>query len=664
MTQLTPQQLVGLKRVSDAVPSPCGTWLATAVGRLNADGTLYIHDIWKVPLHVSLSDGGPPTQLTFGDTNDTSPCFRQDGSLGFLSNRSSETTDLSLGKPPTTQVWLLSFYEEKQPEVMTDELSGVDQFTFAASGNLLAVITGICNKDLTGDSQEESDSCDPSIRHYTTLPIRRYNQWVSSISPHLVVFDAEGNDRRDLTLKADVEHQDTGFDVSYDGRKIAIIVTNDAEDGSYDSALLVIDVLSEKSTVVGKQPLTNLKNPRFNASANAIACEHHIRSKTHLGKSDIWVVDLETEDIKTLAKNWDRMPLLAQWLGNEPSLIVTANDEGQIPIFCIDIETDTVKQITSRHAGGSYGKIHVIDNIGLVGIWSSFIHPPEPFLIEVWPDSRPTILSCLSGINKDEINTDILVENIYTEASDGTPVHSFLIKPEGANASLPTVFWIHGGPIYSWSDEWHWKLNPLIMATQGYASVLVHPRGSTGFGQVFVEDIRGNVWGEKCYTDIMAVVDKVSALECVDEGKMAVFGCSFGGYMTNWIGVNHTRFKCLVTQAGIFSLSSFCSATDFPEYWHRLLNMAEHPFNNLSDSDKYSPHRKIANWTSPTLIVHGEKDFRVPIDQSLALFESLLYHGNEAELIVFSNEGHGIRKPKNAEAWYGSIIKFLNKYMV
>ena len=133
--------------------------------------------------------------------------------------------------------------------------------------------------------------------------------------------------------------------------------------------------------------------------------------------------------------------------------------------------------------------------------------------------------------------------------------------------------------------------------------------------------------------------------------------------MTNWIGVNSNKFKCLITQAGIFSLSSFYSTTDFPAYWHRLLGMTDHPFNNLSDCDRYSPHRKIANWTSPTLIFHGEKDYRVPISQGLSLFEALLHYGNDAELVVFPDEGHGIGKPKNVEAWYEYTLKFLNKYM-
>jgi len=192
---------------------------------------------------------------------------------------------------------------------------------------------------------------------------------------------------------------------------------------------------------------------------------------------------------------------------------------------------------------------------------------------------------------------------------------------------------------------------------------LINPRGSTGFGREFVEGIWGNVWGERCYTDIMETVDYYSGKQGIDETKLAVFGCSFGGYMTNWIGANSGRFRCLITQAGIFSLSTYFSSTDIPTYWHRILNMANHPFDNLEECDRCSPHKRVSNWTSPTLIFHGEKDYCVPITEGLSLFEALKYHELDAELAIFTDEGHGITKPENTGAWYELIGEFLDKHM-
>jgi dipeptidyl aminopeptidase/acylaminoacyl peptidase len=662
MTTLTPKQLIELKRVSDVIPSPCGNYLVVAVGRLNENGTKYISDLWK----VSLTDDAPPVQLTFGESNDVYPCFRYDGALGFLSNRALDVIDVAAAKPPAVQVWLLSPLEGVELKPLTSELLGVEQFKFASAGNVLAIISGV---DLDALEHQENRavlyySKDSSVRRYTGLPVRRYNHWVSTISKHLIVFDSEGNDRRDLTLKATNEHESADFDVSSDGATIVITIESDGEDRNSDSTLLVIDMLSGSSSLLGRFPLTNLKNPQFSPDGCSIACEHHPRPKDHIGKPDLWAIDLDTRHIKTLTKNWDRSPELSGWTNDGQSLIVTAYDQGQIPVFCIGVETDTVQRITPEDRGGIYSNLHFIGKASLIGIWSSFTNPPEPFLINHLSESEPLVVASLSGANKNDINTNLSVESMFVEADDGVAIQAFLIKPESNSAGpLPTIFRIHGGPIYAWCDGWNWNLSPVITTAQGYASVLINPRGSTGFGQEFVEGIRGNVWGEKCYTDIMTVVDRVSALDCVNESKMAVFGFSFGGYMTNWIGVNSNKFKCLISQAGIFSLSSFYSATDFPAYWHRLLAMTDHPFNNLSDCDRYSPHRLIANWTSPALIFHGEKDYRVPISQSLSLFEALLHYGNEAELIVFPDEGHGIGKPKNVEAWYGYTLEFLQRHI-
>jgi tricorn protease-like protein len=320
MTKLTPKQLIELKRVADVTPSPCGAWLAVTVGRLNDEGTNYIHDLWK----VLLTDDSPTVQLTFGESNDTSPCFRCDGALGFLSNRSLDIPDLTVDETPTVQVWLLSFLEGAEPKTLTNELLGVEQFKFASAGNVLAVITGVDVEALEKYQDKEilRDEKDSSIRRYTALPIRRYNQWVSAISQHLVVFDSEGNDRRDLTLKSTIEHQNAGFDVSSDGSKMVITSESVGEDRNNDSTLLIIDMLSGSSSLLGRYPLTNLNNPQFSPDGRSIACEHHPRPKDHISKSDLWVIDLGTHNIKTLTKSWDRSPQLSGWIDNGQSLMV------------------------------------------------------------------------------------------------------------------------------------------------------------------------------------------------------------------------------------------------------------------------------------------------------------------------------------------------------
>jgi dipeptidyl aminopeptidase/acylaminoacyl peptidase len=256
-----------------------------------------------------------------------------------------------------------------------------------------------------------------------------------------------------------------------------------------------------------------------------------------------------------------------------------------------------------------------------------------------------------------DYGADVRREDLHVE-SDGVPVQYRLLLPKG-KGPFPTLFWIHGGPIGAFADGWHWRWNPLVFVSQGYAVVLPNPRGSTGFGFDYISGIWGNVWGDGCYRDLMKVADAVEARD--DIGPMAAMGGSFGGYMSNWIGGNTTRFRCIVTHASIFSCWTFHGTTDHPAWW--ALEMQSTPYSDPEHHDRYSPQRFVQNWKSPTLVIHGEKDYRCPISEGIALFEALQLHRVESELLVFPDEGHWIMRPKNIVSWYTSIADFMGRYL-
>ena len=189
--------------------------------------------------------------------------------------------------------------------------------------------------------------------------------------------------------------------------------------------------------------------------------------------------------------------------------------------------------------------------------------------------------------------------------------------------------------------------------------VLPNPRGSLGFGQEFVAGIWGNVWGEQCYRDVMAVTGEAAARADVDGDRLCAMGGSFGGYMTNWIGGHTDRFRCLITHAALFDFQSFYGVTDLPAWWS--FQTGTQPFDHPVAHVRQSPHRFVKDWTSPTLILHGELDYRVPVGEALALFEALQLHGVESELVVFPDENHWILKPRNIVAWYETVERFLTE---
>jgi dipeptidyl aminopeptidase/acylaminoacyl peptidase len=237
-----------------------------------------------------------------------------------------------------------------------------------------------------------------------------------------------------------------------------------------------------------------------------------------------------------------------------------------------------------------------------------------------------------------------------------------LVKPKGLQGKLPTLVWIHGGPIGMDADGWHWRWNPLLAVAQGYVVVLPNPRGSTGFGQAFIQGIWGNVWGDQCYKDLMAVTDAVEQRSDVDAGRVMAMGGSFGGYMTNWIGTQTQRFKCLITHASILTMAQFTGTTDHPAWWYLEMG-GEDPYADPARFDRYAPIRYIKQWKTPTLIIHGELDYRCPIGEALNLFEALQYHGVPSELMIFPDENHWILKPRNIVAWYQTVLDFLSRHL-
>jgi len=274
--------------------------------------------------------------------------------------------------------------------------------------------------------------------------------------------------------------------------------------------------------------------------------------------------------------------------------------------------------------------------------------------------SMPKPLARLSGFTPADKWAEM--ESFDVPSTDGAAVQSFLVKPKGAKGPLPLAFWIHGGPMGSNLDGWHWRWNPLLLVAQGYAVALPNPRGSTGFGQEFIQGIWGNVWGAQCYRDLMKVADALCARADIDAKRTMAMGGSFGGYMTNWIGTQTTRFRCLITHASVFTMAQFTGTTDHPAWWYLEMG-GENPYTDPERFDRYAPVRHVTKWKTPCLVIHGEKDYRCPINEALNLFEALQYHKVPSELLVFPDENHWILKPRNVVAWYEAVLGFIGKYL-
>jgi dipeptidyl aminopeptidase/acylaminoacyl peptidase len=252
------------------------------------------------------------------------------------------------------------------------------------------------------------------------------------------------------------------------------------------------------------------------------------------------------------------------------------------------------------------------------------------------------------------------IERVDTTAADGTTVEGWLVRPTDMSASRPAplLLWIHGGPLSSW-NSWSWRWNPWLMAAKGYAVLLPDPAFSTGYGAKMIQRGWGQ-WGGAPFTDLMSISDAVIARPDVDDSRTAAMGGSYGGYMANWVAGHTDRFRCIVTHASLWALDQFSGTTDAPGYWVKEFGaLVEHPERYA----EWSPHHSLDNIRTPMLVVHGDKDYRVPIGEALRLWWDLQSKGVESSYLYFPDEGHWILKPNNARVWYETVWAWLAKYV-
>jgi dipeptidyl aminopeptidase/acylaminoacyl peptidase len=436
------------------------------------------------------------------------------------------------------------------------------------------------------------------------------------------------------------------------------------KDRELDSTLLLIDIESKASRVQGAADNVNFESPVCSPDGRFIAAVRMTRSPTTVVRPLTTIFEVASGEMRQIGAQWNRWPISARWSADGRQLFVTADDQGHTPVFAIDVAQGNVERITCFASGGVHSNLDVLADGRIAGIRSTLLDAPECFVVEPRPDSAPTALARLCGFTGAHDWAD--VESFSVPSTDGTPIHSFLVKPKGTAAQqagrLPLLFWIHGGPIGMDQDGWHWRWNPLLMVAQGYAVALPNPRGSTGFGQEFIQGIWGNVWGDQCYRDLMAVADALAARPDIDASRTMAMGGSFGGYMTNWIGSQTDRFKCLVTHASVATMAQFTGTTDHPAWWYLEMG-GENPYADMERFDRYAPIRYVKTWKTPVLIIHGERDYRCPINEGLNLFEALQYHGVESELLIFPDENHWILKPRNIVAWYDAVLEFIDRHL-
>ncbi len=654
---------VALPRVSRLVLSPDGTRLVTAVTTLDPKRTAYVTALWE----VDPAGRRPARRLTRGAQGESGAAFTPDGDLLFVAARpsSAEPED----EPPAA-LWLLPA-AGGEPRLVARRQAGVGAVVVAHDAPV-ALVTSDVLPSAADDADDErrraarKDLKVGAILH-DSYPVRYWDHDLGPASPHVFAADlTTGADEaawslRDLTPDARGTLHEQEPALSPDGRTLVVGWDAPAARGDRRARLVALEVASgERRTLVDDDD-ADLFHPVVSPDGRWVAFGRESRSTPQTAPTvRLAVVPLLGGEPRVLAPGWDRWPSSWVWLPDSSGLLVVADDDGRAPVFLVGLD-DEVTRLTSDDAAFSDVVVGP-DGTVAYALRSSYAAPPHPVRIDLTRAGSGGSARPLPGPAPVPALPGRLTE-VQTTAEDGTRVRSWLALPEGGAGPAPALLWIHGGPLSSW-NAWSWRWNPWLLVARGYAVLLPDPALSTGYGQDFVQ--RGwGAWGAAPFTDLMAVTEAAVARPDVDETRTAAMGGSFGGYMANWVAGHTDRFAAIVTHAGLWALDQFGPTTDAAFYWAREMTPQMAQDN--------SPHRHVAQIRTPMLVVHGDRDYRVPIGEGLRLwYELLSASGLPADdegrsphrFLYFPDENHWVLRPQHAKVWYGTVEAFLARHVL
>lgn len=661
---------LALPRGSGLALSRDGKRLVTAVATLDPESTGYRTALWEVdPAGVH-----PARRLTRGAKGESGAVFTSDGDLLFTAARPDPTAKSQ--EDPPAALWRLAA-EGGEAELIATRVAGVGGVRTARDAPVLVLSSDV----MPGAADDEQDEKIRTARKdkkvqailHTSYPIRYWDSDLGPDQPHLFTADLTGlqeenageSPRRlaltDLDPKPGNGLREAEYSLSPDGRYVVSSVQVSQAKGSQRFEVVLFDRSNGERRVLVTDPEDSFYSPVFSPDGAWVAFARETLSTPEVAPRITVHVVSTAGEARQVAVGWDRWAVGLAWLPDSSGLLINADENGRSPIFHLDLASDTVTRVTEDDA--TFTDLQVApDGSAVYALRVSYARPSHPVRVGLGAGDRGTVTE-LRGPSPAPALPGSLTE--VTTDVDGVPVRAWLALPEGAGPEQPAplLLWIHGGPLNSW-NAWSWRWNPWLLVASGYAVLLPDPALSTGYGQEFIQRGWGN-WGGAPYTDLMAITDAVEAREDIDASRTAAMGGSFGGYMANWVAGHTNRFKAIVTHASLWALDQFGPTTDAAYYWGREMSPEMGAAN--------SPHQFVDRIATPMLVIHGDKDYRVPIGEGLRLWYELLSKSQLPQdengqtphrLLYFPNENHWVLSPQHAKVWYQVVQGFLAEHVL
>ncbi len=655
--------LLALERLSDPQLSPDGSRVLYTVAVPELGSNRLTRDIWMA------SVGDRTTRRITTSGRDSGARWSPDGRrIAFVSARGG-----------SEQIYILDVEEPGDPRPLTSISGGVDHLVWSPDSRWIAFTSEVypeCRSDECNRRRDEERDRNPArVRIYDRLLYRHWSSWSDGKRRHLFVVAAEGGEPRDLTPGADYDvpprEREGPHPIAFapDGRTLCFTaVTDPVEAVSTNGDLFEVALEGGAPRRLTTSPGFD-GAPAYSPDGRTIA----FRSQARAGyESDRWrlmLLDRATGRETSVAEAFDRSVEDLRWAPDGASLYLTAEDRGEMPVFVVPASGGSPRVVTpGRFVEG-------FDVRGATAVYavSSLMAPTQLFV-----SRGGSALESLTRHNEAllESRERSRPESFTFPGADGTTVQGFLLRPPRFDPSrkYPMLLLLHGGPQTQWSDAWSYRWNAQVFASPGYVVVMINRRGSTGFGQRFTDEVTLD-WGGKPFEDLMKGLDFVlSHYAFADPQRIAAAGGSYGGYMADWMASQAKgRFRALISHAGVYDLTSMYGATEelwFPEHDLGGVPWAAHgPTKGGAPANPYeamSPHTFAADfgrYKTPTLVIAGEQDFRVPYTQSLEFFTALQRQGVPSRLVLFPDEGHWILKPADSVVWYREVLGWLEKYL-
>ncbi|MPV38667.1 S9 family peptidase [Georgenia subflava] len=670
---------LALPRLGALTLSPDGTRLVTGVSVLDDDGTKYVTALWE----VDPSGERPARRLTRGAKGESQARFTPAGDLLFIASRPSGGDD-----DEPAALWAIPG-GGGEARVLVTHPGGVDGVHTPISGGTAVVQATALPRgtDLAEEKRLRDARKDKKVSAilHAGYPVRYWDHDLGPSAPRLYAVDlGDGGavtssdaaaaqepelELRDLAPDAATHLVETSHDVAPDGTFLVTEWLVPEGRASQRSDLVRIDVASgDRLTLLAADEELEYGSPRISPDGGRLTYVQDERSTAEKAPAlTLWLLDLASGARRRLGEGWDAWPGELRWLPDGTGLVMAADRDGRAPLFHVDATSGAVTRLTDD---GAYSDLVVApDGTCVYALRSSYAHPTEVVRVELtgitasFTEGSAVVTSLRGPAARPELPGTLSEVEATTE--DGTRVRSWLAVPHGAGSDRPAplLLWIHGGPLGSW-NAWSWRWNPWLMVAQGYAVLLPDPALSTGYGQAMVQRGWGR-WGAEPFTDLMAATDAAEALPEIDASRTAAMGGSFGGYMANWVAGHTDRFRAIVTHASLWALEGFGPTTDASYYWAREMSPAMQEVN--------SPHHHVGNIRTPMLVIHGDKDYRVPIGEGLRLWYELLSASGlpqEADgstvhrFLYFPDENHWVLTPQHAKVWYQVVLGFLAEHVL